>query len=116
MKIITTAVASVALLAALGAAVPASAEEAEVRIRRAAARVVVIVENRTDIAVEIEAGSAGLPIPTVTRVGNEVRIDGTLGRRAFRNCQSGPAGARQPGEGASVEVRDHGRVQLSAAP
>lgn len=117
MKTFTTAAASVALLAALGAAMPASAQaQSEVRIRYAAARVVVIVENRSDIAVEIESGTSGLPRPTVSRVGDEVRINGDLGRNAFRRCQSGPAGARQPGEGASVEVRGHGRVNLSAAP
>lgn len=116
MKTFVTAAASVALLAALGAAAPASAADREVRIRYAAARVVVIVENRTDIAVEIEPGTAGLPLPTVTRNGDEVRINGNLGRRAFRRCESGPASARQPGEGASVEVRRHGRVNLSAAP
>ncbi len=117
MKAFATAAASVALMAALGAAVPASAQTpSEVRIRYAAARVVVIVENRTDIAVEIEPGSGGLPMPTVTRSGDEVRINGNLGRNAFRRCQSGPADARQPGEGASVEVRRHGRVDLSAAP
>ena len=116
MKAFATAAASVALLAALGAAAPASAADREVRIRYAAARVVVIVENRTDIAVEIEPGSGGLPMPTVTRSGDEVRINGNLGRNAFRRCESGPADARQPGEGASVEVRRHGRVNLSAAP
>jgi hypothetical protein len=116
MKTFVTAAASVALLAALGAAAPASAADREVRIRYAAARVVVIVENRTDIAVEIEPGTGGLPLPTVTRSGDEVRINGNLGRNAFRRCQSGPATARQPGEGASVEVRRHGRVNLSAAP
>jgi hypothetical protein len=117
MKTITTAAASVALLAALGAAMPASAQgQSEVRIRYAAARVVVIVENRSDIAVEIESGTGGLPRPTVSRVGDEIRINGELGRNAFRRCESGPASARQPGEGASVEVRGHGRVALSAAP
>ena len=116
MKTFVTAAASVALLAALGAAAPASAADREVRIRYAAARVVVIVENRSDIAVEIEPGTGGLPLPTVTRNGEEVRINGNLGRNAFRRCESGPADARQPGEGASVEVRRHGRVNLSAAP
>ena len=104
MKIFVTAAASVALLAALGTAAPASAADREVRIRYAAARVVVIVENRTDIAVEIEPGTGGLPLPTVTRNGDEVRINGNLGRNAFRRCESGPATARQPGEGASVEA------------
>jgi len=107
---------SAALIATLAAAAPAAAQQTEVRVRHAAARMVVIVEDRADIAVEIEPGSGGLPTPTVTRVGDEVRIDGELGRRAFRNCQSGPASARQPGEGASVEVRERGRINLSAAP
>jgi hypothetical protein len=98
------------------AASPVSAQEAEVRVRNAAARMVVIVEDRADIAVEIEPGTSGLPAPVVTRVSGEIRIDGGLGRNAFRNCQSGSADARQPGEGASVEVRDRGRIQLSAAP
>ena len=117
MKTLATAAASIALLAALGAAMPASAQaQQEVRIRYAAARVVVIVENRSDIAVEIESGTSGLPRPTVSRVGDEVRINGNLGRNAFRRCESGPSSARQPGEGASVEVRGHGRVNLSVAP
>ncbi len=116
-KLFTTAAASVALLAALGAAAPASAQaERQVKIRYSAARVVVIVENRADIAIEIEPGSGGLPLPTVSRTDGEVRINGNLGRNAFRRCESGPADARQPGEGASVEVRRHGRVNLSAAP
>lgn len=108
--------ASAALIATLAAAAPATAQQTEVRVRHAAARMVVIVEDRADIAVEIEPGTSGLPTPTVSLVGDEVRIDGELGRRAFRSCQSGDANARQPGEGASVDVRDRGRIQLSAAP
>jgi len=118
MKTFVTAVLGVAALAATAAAAaPASAQAgSEIRVRHAAARMVVIVENRTDVAVEIEPGTSGLPLPTVTRVGNEVRIDGNLGRNPVRNCRSGPATARQPGEGASVEVREHGRIDLSSAP
>ena len=77
---------------------------------------VVIVENRTDVAVEIEPGSGGLPMPTVTRSGNEVRIDGELGRNAVRNCRKRPGDGPPAGHGASVEVRRQGRVDLSAAP
>ncbi len=113
----SAAVIAAAVAATFTAAAPAHAQaDQEVRVRRAAARMVVIVEDRTDVAVEIEPGTAGLPLPTVTRVRNEIRIDGGLPRRAFRQCRSGPADARQPGEGASVEVRGHGRVDLSAAP
>jgi hypothetical protein len=109
--------ASIAVLGFAAIAAPASAADGpEVHVRYAAARMVVIVEDRADVAVEIEGGTAGLPRPTVTRVGNEVRIDGELGRNPVRNCRSGPATARQPGEGASVEVRGHGRIDLSAAP
>ncbi|MDP3403509.1 MAG: DUF2807 domain-containing protein [Brevundimonas sp.] len=115
-KIAITAL-SAAIVATLVAAVPAVAQEGpEVRIRRAVARVVVIVEDRTNVAVEIEPGSAGLPSPGITVVGNETRIDGELGRRPFRECRSGPTDARQPGEGASVEIRNRGRINLSEAP
>jgi len=118
MKTFVTAVLGVAALAGTAAAaVPASAQEgSEIQVRRAAARMVVIVENRTDIAVEIAPGTSGLPLPTVTRVGKAIHIEGHLGRNPVRNCRSGPATARQPGEGASVEVRGHGRVDLSSAP
>lgn len=109
--------ASIAVLGFAAIAAPASAADGpEVHVRYAAARMVVIVEDRADVAVEIEGGTANLPRPTVTRVGNEVRINGELGRNPIRNCRSGPATARQPGEGASVEVRNHGRIDLSAAP
>jgi hypothetical protein len=109
--------ASIAVLGFAAIAAPASAKDGpEVRIRHSVARMVVIVEDRTDVAVEIENGTAGLPRPTVTRHGDEVRIDGELGRNAVRNCQGAGHATRQPGEGASVEVRGKGRVALSAAP
>lgn len=118
MKTLTAiAAVSAAVLATLAAAAPALAQDGpEVRIRRAVARVVVIVEDRTNVAVEIEPGTSGLPSPGITVVGNETRIDGELGRRAFRECRSGPGDARQPGQGASVEVRNRGRIDLSDAP
>jgi hypothetical protein len=96
----------------------------EVEIRHAVARVAVVVEDRSDVAVEIEQGSSELPAVQVTRDGANVRIDGGLsGRRGLfgrgdglRNCRSGPDNARTPGEGASVEVRGVGRVNLADAP
>lgn len=118
--VITSAiVAAVAVMAA-----PAFAKDGpEVEIDHAVARVAVIVEDRTDIAVEVEQGSSGLPAIQVTRVGNEVRIDGGLRRRGFlnrsngiRECRSGPENAQRPGDGASVEVRDLGRINISDAP
>lgn len=117
------AIASAAIAAALAG--PALAKPGpEVDIRHAVARVAVIVEDRADIAVEVEQGTSGLPALTVTRDGAKVRIDGGLRRRGLmggnrsdiRNCNSGPADAARPGDGASVEVRDIGRVNLSDAP
>ena len=117
------AIASAAAIAVAAVAAPAFAKAGpEVDIRHAVARVAVVVEDRTDIAVEIEQGSSGLPPVRVTRDGANVRIDGGVrGRGLFsggdniRNCRPGPETA-QPGVGASVEVRNVGRVNLSAAP
>lgn len=111
-----------ASLAAAGLAAPAAAQDAH--IRNAVARVIVVPEDRSDIAVEITPGSAALPELRVERRGNDVRIDGGLGRRgafnvngvSIRNCNSGPADARQPGDGATVEVRRVGRIRMEDAP
>jgi hypothetical protein len=92
------------------------AHAGEVEIRDAVARVVVIPEDRTDIAVEIEHGSSGLDRLTVTRRGSDIIIDGGLSSSAVRNCTAGPADARQPGEGARVEVRGHGTLNVSDTP
>lgn len=117
------AIASAIAVAALAG--PALAQPGpEVEIRHAVARVAVVVEDRTDIAVEVEQGASGLPAIQVTREGGNVRIDGGLGGRrglfgrgdGLRNCRSGPDNARTPGEGASVEVRSLGRINLSDAP
>lgn len=118
-------VTAVAVAALAGPALAGGADQ-EVRIRHAVARVVVIVEDRTDVAVEIEQGGAGLPALEVTRRGRNLRIDGGLGGRRvagirfnnddIRDCRAGPADARQPGEGASVTVRNIGRVNVSDAP
>lgn len=108
-----TAAAATALgLAAVAA--PASAQE--VKIKDAVARVIVIVEDRQDVGVEITQGSAGLPPLAVSRRGNELRIDGDLSDRDIRNCSGDATGATQPGQGAFVEVRRVGRVDMSQAP
>lgn len=117
---IATAVSAVALAAM---ASPALAGEPTVQIRYAVARVAVVVEDRADVAVEVEQGSSRLPRVQVTRVGDEIRVNGGLRRQGMfgggndgvRNCNTGPENGR-PGEGASVEVRDIGRVNLSDAP
>lgn len=118
------AIASAAAMAVVGLAAPALAQAGPgVEIRHAVARVAVVVEDRADIAVEIEQGTSGLPAVRVTREGANVRINGGLARRGLmgrgdgiRNCRSGPETVRQAGEGASVEVRDVGRVNLMDAP
>ena len=114
---------AVAAAATIAAASPVLAQSPQVEIEHAVARVVVIVEDRADIGVEIQQGSSRLPALRVERRGEEVRIDGGLGRRvagfrvgdSIRNCRSGPDRTR-PGQGASVEVRDIGRVSLDDAP
>ncbi len=105
--------ASAAALALTAFAVPASAE---VHVKNAVGRVVVVVEDRTDVAVEVEQGASGLPAIKVSRRGADVIIDGDLGRRDIRNCHAGLADAAQPGQGAWVDVRDHGRIEIAAAP
>ncbi|HEX8661996.1 MAG TPA: DUF2807 domain-containing protein, partial [Brevundimonas sp.] len=111
--------------AAIGAALAAGSASAmdgpSAKIEHTVARVVIIVEDRADIGVEIEQGTSGLPAVQVRRRGDDVIINGGLkgglfGNNAIRNCQSGPEGARQPGEGASVEVREVGRVDMANAP
>lgn len=121
MKSIIFAAVSAAALAGLAAA-PASAQDVE--IRHAVARVIVIVEDRSDVGVEVTQGASRLPQVQVRSEGRDVKIDGGLRRGGFlggggdgiRNCSSGPANAAQPGQGAVVEVRNVGRVRLEDAP
>ncbi|KAK0340620.1 hypothetical protein LTR94_029773, partial [Friedmanniomyces endolithicus] len=119
MKSISIAAAA-AVLAGLAAA---PTQAAEVEIKNAVARVVVIVEDRNDVAVEITQGRSSLPNLQVRRSGSDVEIDGGLRRsgvfgssQLIGSCNSGPAGASQPGQGAMVEVRGMGRVQMEDAP
>lgn len=114
-----------AIVAAIAAvAAPVFAQDGpEVEIRHAVARVAVVVEDRNDIAIEVEQGSSALPALRVTRNGSDVRIDGGLGRRGFmnredgiRNCNSGSGNQTTPGEGATVEVRNIGRINIADAP
>lgn len=119
-----------AIAAALGSALAASAVmaapafAAEVTIRNAVARVIVIPEDRADVGVEITQGSAGLPQLRVERRGDQVRIDGGLsGSRGMGfnsgligSCNNGRTEARQPGDGATVEVRGKGRIRMEDAP
>ncbi|RZJ27867.1 MAG: hypothetical protein EON85_10300 [Brevundimonas sp.] len=119
---IATAASAIALAALAG---PAFAGEPSVEIRNAVARVSVVVEDRADVAVEVQQGGSNLPRIRVSRHGDALRVDGGLGGRrsglfnggndGVRRCHSGRADGR-PGEGAWAEVRDHGRVNLMDAP
>lgn len=108
--------------AALGALVATSAmastaQAGEVEIRNAVARVVVIPEDRSDIQVSVDQGSAGLPAIEITRRGDDVIIDGGL-RRRIENCHSADFvgdPTQMPG-GVRVDVRDHGTVEMAQAP
>lgn len=112
--ILTVAAAAAVLAAAASPAAAQTFDSRAVEIKDAVARVVVIVEDRRDISVEVEPGSAGLPGLQIQRRGDRVVIDGGL-HSQIRSCRSGAAYARQPGDGASVEVRNRGRVDLRNA-
>jgi hypothetical protein len=121
MKLAIVSAAAIAAALTAVAAPVAAKDGPSAKIEHTVARVVVIVEDRADIGVEIEQGSSGLPAVEVRRRGDDVVINGGLrgglfGNNAIRNCRSGPGEARQPGEGASVEVREVGTVTLANAP
>lgn len=112
----TVLLLSAAVLAVSASAAAAKpAQETRVEVRDAVARVVVIVEDRSDVAVEVSHGGADLPRLTTRRRGATLIVDGGVGRGRIRNCHSqGPA--EQPGQNASAEVRGVGRVALTDAP
>lgn len=124
MKIAIASTVSLAALLALGASPAFAKPGPEVEIDNAVARVVVIIEDRADIGVEIQQGSSTLPALRIQRRGDDVRIDGGLGRRTagvrtgdrIRNCNSGSNRGGRPGEGATVEVSGLGRINLADAP
>ncbi len=91
--ILTTGAAVAALLGAT------AAQAATVEIKDAAARVVVIPENRTDVKVELLTTNPGLPL-TVHTEGGKTVVDGDLGRGAIRNCitVNGEASVRVKGK------------------
>lgn len=110
-----TAAAITAATALVGLA-PGLAAAQEVKIEDAVARVVVIVEDRADIGVEIDA-PAGTPVPVrLERRGRDVILRGDVRDRDLRTCERAGPGGAQPGEGAFVTLRERGRVELSEAP
>ena len=112
----TITAAAVTTATALVGLVPGLAAAQQVTVEDAVARVVVIVEDRTDIGVEIDAPE-GTPVPVrLERRGEDVVLRGDVLDRDLRSCQRDGAAGAQPGEGAYVTLRDHGRVELSEAP
>ncbi|MDO1560233.1 DUF2807 domain-containing protein [Brevundimonas sp. 2R-24] len=111
--IVRALLASAALIGAAGAA-----QASEVRIKDAVARVVVIPENRADIAVEVSGGGGRLPTLEVRRQGDDVIVDGGLDRR-IQNCESRRDSIMSPAEPTAdvrVDVRGIGEVPLTEAP
>ncbi len=114
-------IAAAAAVAALGAAGSASA--AQVEIKNAVARVVVIPENRSDVKVEISPGSAALPrLEIRTAMDGKTIIDGGLDRK-IRGCHSSGMEHHSadflptsPPENVVIQIRDQGDVKLKDAP
>ncbi|MBC6980614.1 GIN domain-containing protein [Caulobacter sp. 17J80-11] len=109
-----------AAAAALCAASAASAAP-EVEIENAVARVVVIPEARSDIAVDVRQGRADLPQLTVSqRGGGKVEIDGDLDRRIqgcnYHGGASTLDAAVNPPENLVINVRGLPPVKLADAP
>lgn len=76
---------------------------AEIRIKSAAANVVITPEDRTDFAVEIDNGAGRLPMPTVSTEGDRVVIDGQL-RGRISSCNEGGASVRGYGDMAAADL------------
>ncbi len=79
-------VATVAL-AATALAANSAAAQTELVIRDAAARVVVVPQDRSDIQIEVTQPASSLPRLTQRREGDRLILDGGLGRNV--NCRGG---------------------------
>ena len=109
------------LAAMLLAGAAGAADAAEVRIKNAVARVVVIPEARSDIKVEVSGSHPALPQLQVSgSPGDRVTIDGGLDRRV-RGCSTHLSHASEinpatPPAGVRIRVRDAGEIELRDAP
>ncbi|MDX2234827.1 MAG: DUF2807 domain-containing protein [Hyphomonadaceae bacterium] len=89
--------------------VPAAAYAGrELKVRNAVARLTVIPEDRSDIALEI-VNPGTLPTPTVRLEGDEVVVDGGIANRRIRNCEGA-------GDQFTVTVNGVGDVSAAQAP
>jgi hypothetical protein len=112
-------------LAAAAAALAASgaAQAAEVVIKNAVARVVVVPEaGRSEVKVSVNYGSADLPKLQVSKgVRGETIIDGGLDRRV-RGCSAmgvvldDVVSPTSPPDNLKAEIRDHAPVRIADAP
>ncbi|WP_292054530.1 MULTISPECIES: GIN domain-containing protein [unclassified Brevundimonas] len=114
---------SIVFAAAAGAVLFGGVASAQsVRVENAIARVVYIPENRSDVDVEVQNGSANLPPLDIRRSQGVVTINGNISRNTRRvrslNCQDGRTSQppSRPGEGAYASVPGMSRVALSDAP
>ncbi|PXA86714.1 hypothetical protein DMC25_13390 [Caulobacter sp. D4A] len=105
MRAIISLAAGAAVLALAGTA---SASEANVKIKDAVARVVVIPEARSDVKVEFLTRNSSLPLE-VRVVGGQTIIDGNLHLKRIQSCNGS-------GDAASVKVRNLGVVKWADIP
>jgi len=106
---------TLALLAAVAASAPALADPV-LRIEHAAARLVVIPENRGDVVYTVQPGHAGLPPLQMRHDGGVLVLDGGLGEgfgpfgiRRGLNCKGSNDHVR-------VAIPGHGEVALQDLP
>lgn len=110
------------VIGAATVALAGGAQAAELEIKHAAARVVVIPEARNDVQVTITRGSAAIPELQVRRNGASVEVDGDL-RNKIRECGSRGVGVvrdtgnpLRPDSQLSVEIKGVGRVRVADLP
>jgi hypothetical protein len=119
-QIITTAAGAV-LAAALGLGAVSAAQAAEVEVKHAVARVVVIPEARSDIKVEVSGSSPSLPaIQVSTSPSGKVIVEGGMDRR-IRGCSThgvnaGTIDPISPPDGVVIRLRGAPDVRLKDAP
>jgi hypothetical protein len=124
MKFTAAAMAALGLVAAAGAA-----SAAEVEIKNAAARVVVIPEARSDVVYQVIPGRAALPAITARKAfDGKLILDGGLGKGGWfgvhiNNCsRHGDSGhdaviiVTRPPADMTVTVDDHRNVPLADTP
>jgi hypothetical protein len=117
MKSQLFAAAALAAVAAAGAA-----QAAEVQVKDAVARVVVIPENRQDVDVSVVYGKADLPKLSIRKgMHGETIVDGGLERK-IRGCSAMGLVATEftsptsPPENLKAHLRDHEDVRIADAP